>query len=120
MSESAALPQTSPSVSGAVAPLPGADTAPRTGKVAKGKPVADTRTPAEIEADLVATRARLAGRIDELSAYVAPKAVARRQVDKVKSFYVDEFGGIRPERVLATAGVAVAVLGLLVLRRRRR
>ena len=80
----------------------------------------DTRTPDQIEAAMVATRARLTGRIEQLEAYVKPKAVASRQVAKAKAFYVDQYGGIRPERVLATAGAVVVIVGLCVLRNRRR
>jgi hypothetical protein len=80
----------------------------------------DTRTPEQIEAAMVATRARLTGRIEQLEAYVKPKAVAGRQLAKAKAFYVDQYGGIRPERVLATAGAVAAVVGIFVLCRRRR
>ncbi len=81
---------------------------------------ADERSPAQIEAEIVATRERLAGRIDELTAYVAPPAVARRQRERIRAFYVDEFGGIRPERVAATAAVGLALLALWRRRRRAR
>jgi ElaB/YqjD/DUF883 family membrane-anchored ribosome-binding protein len=80
----------------------------------------DTRTPEQIEADMVATRARLTGRIEQLEAYVKPKAVAARQLAKAKAFYVDQYGGVRPERVLATAGAVVVVVGLCMLRSRHR
>lgn len=83
-------------------------------------PPPDLRTPQQIEADLAATRARLTGRIEQLQAYVMPKAVVGRQIDKVRAFYVDQYGGVRPERVLATAGAAALVVGLFVLRRRHR
>ena len=69
---------------------------------------------------MVATRARLTGRIEQLQAYVQPNAIAGRQIAKTKAFYVDQYGGVRPERVLATAGAFVVVVGLCVLRRRRR
>jgi hypothetical protein len=78
------------------------------------------RTADEIEADLEATRARLAGRLDELQEYVAPKNVVNRQVAKVKSVFVDEYGGVKPDRVLIAAGVVAVVVGLRILRRRRR
>jgi hypothetical protein len=68
----------------------------------------------------VATRDRLAGRLNNLAAYVTPKAVAQRQVEKAKSVYVDEFGGIRPTSVLVTAGVVIGFLALRALRRRHR
>ena len=74
----------------------------------------------QIESDLDATRARLAGRIDDLQSYVSPKNVAARQVDKVKRVFVDEYGGIRPERVLIGVAVVGAFVALGVLRRRRR
>lgn len=80
----------------------------------------DPRTQAQIEADLEATRDRLAGRLHNLAAYVTPKAVVQRQVDKAKSVYVDEFGGIRPTSVLVTAGVVIGYLAIHALRRRRR
>jgi hypothetical protein len=82
-------------------------------------PPEDTRTPSQIEADIVATRERLAGRIEELKANAAPKAIGQRQAQRVKGLFVDEFGGVRPERVLAAAGVVVSILALGVLRRRR-
>jgi hypothetical protein len=74
----------------------------------------------EIEAELQATRDRLAGRIDDLTDYVKPANIVERQKAKLKSVFVDEYGGIKPDRVLIAAGVVVAVLGLGVLRRRRR
>lgn len=86
---------------------------------ARRKPV-DERTPAQIEAELIATRERLAGRIDELQEYVAPRAVVGRGLAKVKRVYVDEYGGIRPERVVATVAVVAVLIGLRALRRRSR
>ena len=78
------------------------------------------RSMAEIEAELDATRARLAGRIDELTEYVAPKNVLDRQVGKIKGVFVDEYGGIKPDRVLMAAGAVVAVVVLVGITRRRR
>jgi hypothetical protein len=74
----------------------------------------------EIEADLDTTRQRLAVRIDELQDYVDPRNVLRRQVDKVTGVFVDEYGGIKPDRVLVAAGVVLAVVGVGMLLRRRR
>ena len=74
----------------------------------------------EIEAELQATRDRLAGRIDDLTEYVKPANIVERQKNKLKSVFVDEYGGIKPDRVLMAAGIVVAVVGLRVLRRRRR
>ncbi len=102
-----------------VTPAAPAGEAVETTVAGKGSPP-DTRTPAQIEADLIATRARLAGRIDELQQYVAPRAVAARGLGKVKRIYVDEYGGIRPERVVATVAVVAVLIGLRALRRRSR
>ena len=79
---------------------------------------AKVRTVEESEADL--TRQRLAGRLDDLQQYVAPKNVMNRQVAKVKGVFVDEYGGVKPDRVLMAAGVVVVIVGLGFLRRRRR
>ena len=49
-----------------------------------------------------------------------PKNVLSRQVDRVKGVFVDEFGGIRPDRVAIAAGVVVGVVVLRSLIRRRR
>ena len=78
------------------------------------------RTMDEIEAELDATRERLAGRIDDLQEYVSPRNVAQLNLDKVNGVYVDEYGGIKPDRVLVAVGAVVAVVGLGVLLRRRR
>ena len=84
------------------------------------KPKPPQRSVAEIQADLDATRDRLAGRIDDLQEYVTPKNVMNRQVDKVKGVFVDEFGGIKPDRVLIAAGVVVGLVVVLGVSRRRR
>ncbi len=80
---------------------------------------ASARSLDEIESDLDATRARLAGRLGDLQDYISPKNVAQRQMVKIKGVFVDEYGGIKPDRVLVAAGIVVAIIGLGVLRRRR-
>ena len=77
------------------------------------------RTPAEIEADIERTRARLAGTVDAIAEKVKPANVARRGVESAKSQLVDERGELRPDRVAAAAVAVSAVLGLLVWRRSR-
>ena len=85
------------------------------------KPPPPPRSIDEIEADLDAARGRLADRIDELEVYVQPKNILDRQLAKVKGVFVDEFGGVRPDRVAIAAGAVVAfvVVSSLVRRRRR-
>ena len=84
------------------------------------KPKPPQRSVVEIQAELDATRERLAGRIDDLQEYVTPKNVMNRQVDKIKGVFVDEFGGIKPDRVLIAAGVVVGLVVVLGVSRRRR
>ncbi len=78
------------------------------------------RSPAEIEAQIERTRAHLAETIDHISERISPRQAARRGARRVKAQIVDEAGRLRPERV-AILGVGVlALVGLLVLRQRRR
>jgi hypothetical protein len=74
---------------------------------------ADTRTPQEIEDEIVATRARLARSVDELADEANPAVLARRVTEGVKSFYIDpSTGSPRSDRIAKTAA-AVAVILLL-------
>ncbi len=68
------------------------------------------RSMAEIEADMEATRQRLANTLDELKVAASPKNIASRQVTKVKAFYTDEYGAVRVDRVAGTVGVVVAII----------
>lgn len=85
-----------------------------------------SQTPAQIEAEIEATRVRLAGTVDELTTRVQPKEIARRSAQDVKakaySATHTEDGHLRTERV-AAVGAAAALLAALasvrVLRRRK-
>ena len=83
-------------------------------KVDVAVPKAAPRTPEQIEADMRAARERLTSGVTDIKDYVAPKSVAQRQTNKVRAFFVDEFGGVRPERVAMVAG---GVVGLLIVRK---
>ena len=74
---------------------------------------APVRTPAEIEADMTATRERLVGTIGEIEDRVKPANVAQRTKGKVQAFYTDD-NGVRWNNVALTAGAVVA--GLVGLR----
>ncbi|MEU3249999.1 DUF3618 domain-containing protein [Streptomyces sp. NPDC006997] len=105
----------------------------------------DTRTPAQIEADIRRRRAVLAETLDEIGVRVHPKTLVgdakakvasdidrtlgrayvqvNRVVSEVRAQFVDEDGAPRMERVLPVALVAVGVVGLFVVggsRRRKR
>lgn len=76
----------------------------------------------QIEAEIVAARTRLANTVDELQHRTAPKEVARRQVESLRTKFMDAThtpdGQLRTERVAALAAAAVALIGMSVWRRR--
>jgi hypothetical protein len=77
------------------------------------------RTPAEIEADIEATRERLAGTVDAIAEKVSPKNVARRGAESAKLQVVDDQGNPRAVRLAALAVGVAAVVGFLLWRRSR-
>ncbi len=103
---------------------------------------ADTRTPAEIEADIRRRRAVLAETLDEIGVRVHPKTIvgdakarvasnvdhtlgrayvgANRVVSDVKAQFVDLNGAPRLERLVPAVVLVVGVVGLLALGSRRR
>ncbi len=69
------------------------------------------------EAEIEATRERLAETIDELLERTNPRNVVRREVAGVKAFFVDEQGSPRTENILkVVAGVAGFVGVVVVIR----
>ncbi|MET9898459.1 DUF3618 domain-containing protein [Streptomyces sp. NPDC006446] len=102
----------------------------------------DTRTPAQIEADIKTRRATLADTLDEIGVRVHPKTIVgdakakvasnidhtlgrayvgvNRVVGDVKGQFVTEEGAPRLERIVPVALVAVGLVGLLVMGTRRR
>ncbi|BCM67179.1 MULTISPECIES: DUF3618 domain-containing protein [Streptomyces] len=103
---------------------------------------ADTRTPAQIEADIRRRREVLAETLDEIGVRVHPKTIVgdakakvianvdhtvgrayvqvNRVVSDVRARFVDDEGAPRLERVVPVALVVVGVVGLLALGARRR
>ncbi|MFJ3496465.1 DUF3618 domain-containing protein [Streptomyces sp. NPDC086091] len=102
----------------------------------------DTRTPAQIEADIRRRRETLAETLDEIGVRVHPKTIVgdarakavaqvdhtvgrayvqvNRVVTDVRGRFVNEDGSPRLERVVPVALVVVGVVGLLALGARRR
>lgn len=80
------------------------------------------RTPAEIEADMNATRERLTATLTQLQDTVqetfAPRNIMHRQLEKVRGYYIDEYGAVRPERVAKTVGAVVAVVVVVKVTRK--
>jgi hypothetical protein len=81
-------------------------------------------SPAAIEAEIAATRARLAITIDELAVRASPREIARRQVatmrDTLSGLTFTPEGALRPERVGALAAGLAVLVWLVALRRRHR
>ncbi|AKJ12892.1 membrane protein [Streptomyces incarnatus] len=103
---------------------------------------ADTRTPAQIEADIKRRREVLAETLDEIGVRVHPQTIigdakakvvanidhtvgrayvqVNRVVSEVRTQFVDEEGSLRVERVVPVALLAVGVVGLLAFSGKRR
>jgi hypothetical protein len=81
-------------------------------------PDTKARTAEQIEADIAATRARLASTVDELVDRANPKNLALRQVEQAKSQVFDEQGQLRTQKILAVAGAVAGVVGVLLVIRR--
>lgn len=71
----------------------------------------------ELAAEIEAARGDLVTTLDQLKQQSTPAALARRGKSAVLGLFVDEYGGVRPERVAIAVG---AVATLVVLRRWRR
>ncbi|MFB7493930.1 DUF3618 domain-containing protein [Streptomyces sp. NPDC056161] len=102
----------------------------------------DTRSPAQIEADIRRRREVLAETLDEIGVRVHPKTVVgdakakvvanvdhtlgrayvqvNRVISDVRAQFVDEEGAPRMERIVPVALLAVGVVGLVALGSRRR
>ena len=77
--------------------------------------VKDTRSPAEIEADLDRTREHLSETLDELSERLSPRDLLRRGGLRVKYQFVSErTGELRKQRVAALIGSLGVVIGGMV------
>ncbi len=111
-------PMDTPAASFAVAPATRTAVAPvdKDGKDKDGGKDKDApaRSIPEIQADIAETRDRLARTLADLKVEANPKHIAAKKTEQLKGFFLDEYGGVRPDRVLMVAG---GVVGLLVLRR---
>ena len=81
--------------------------------------MSDPTDPAQIQAEIEATRAQLGRTVDELSARLDVPARAKEKVARAKDTAVETYRESPP--VVISAGLALAglVLGLVILRKRR-
>lgn len=83
-----------------------------------------TRSVAEIEADIAASRESLVRTVAQLQVAVKvavdPRRILTRQLDKINTVFLDEYGGVRPERVLIVAGGLVTLVVVRRAGKRRR
>jgi hypothetical protein len=80
--------------------------------------VSETRTPAQIEAEIARTRENLAGRVDQLQDRLSPGALAAVAKDKALGVFRRKDGSLDPVRTGVAVGVAVLLVTYLVRRRR--
>lgn len=82
------------------------------------------RTPAEIQADIAASRDRLTNTMGELQVAVKdatnPRNIAKKCVAKVKGIYVGPNGDVNVKNVGITVGVVVGVVVLRKITKRKK
>ncbi|WP_151081860.1 DUF3618 domain-containing protein [Nocardioides cynanchi] len=80
--------------------------------------MSDTRTTAEIEADIQRQRDHLADTVDQLSHKLDVKAQARERAARVQDRVTTSSGKPRPEIVAGAVAVVALVAGIVWWRRR--
>jgi hypothetical protein len=74
---------------------------------------------ATLEAQMEATRERLAGTIDQLVYRASPKTIVRREITTIKGYFVDlETGQPRTTNLLKVAGTVVGIVMLFAVVRK--
>ena len=74
--------------------------------------------PDDLVDEIEETRERLAYTIDALIDRTSPRTIARRSLANLRGRFVDETGSPRLETIVPLVGVAVAVIGAIVVIRR--
>ena len=77
-------------------------------------------TPEQLEAEIEAQRAQLAGTVDALAAKLDVKAQAQAKVADLKDRATTETGSPRPDVLAGAVAAVVLLLALAVWRRRSR
>ena len=73
---------------------------------------------ATLEAQMEATRERLAGTIDQLMYRASPKTIVRREIRSIRGFFVDPSGSPRTDNILKVGGGVVGAIALFVIARK--
>jgi hypothetical protein len=74
---------------------------------------------ASLEAEMEATRERLAGTIDQLVHRTSPKTIARRELTSIRGYFVDlRTGRPRTTNILKVAGGVLGTVALVAVLRR--
>jgi hypothetical protein len=68
------------------------------------------RNLSSIESDIEMTRERLASTIDQLVYRTSPKTIAKREVNQVKSYFVDASGAPLTENIVKVVGGVIGVV----------
>lgn len=76
------------------------------------------RSPQDLEAEVEATRLRLADSLDQLTYRVKPKTIIDRKIEETKAKFTDGNGKLRQDKVARIAGVTVGVVALFVVVRK--
>jgi hypothetical protein len=78
-----------------------------------------TQETTALEAEMEATRERLASTIDQLVYRASPKTIVRREITSIKGYFVDlRTGRPRTDNILKVAGGVVGVAVLFAVVRR--
>ena len=77
------------------------------------------RDPAEIQAEIEATRAKLSRTVDELSARLDVPSRARERAYRARDTAVETYRESPPLVIGGALSLAVLVLGLVIVRRKR-
>lgn len=80
----------------------------------------EAATPEQLQAEIESARNDLLSSMTALREQTTPAALLHRGKKKVTDFFVDEYGGVRPDRVAITAGVVVTWVVVRRWRRSRR
>ena len=78
-----------------------------------------TQETSALEAELDATRERLAGTIDQLVYRTSPKTIVRREIATIKGYFVDlQTGQPRTTNILKVAGGIAGMIALFAVVRK--